>query len=470
MRRGLIILALLTSGGAVICAGVAYWLLREPESEWTTRSPKALERFVDGLADLAKMYRMDAVHHFEEALELDPAFAMAKLHLALLYPSRSERKRMTDELRQVDPERLNTRERFLLHYQLAREDGRSGDSQAIVRSFLEQNPSDPYGIRVQCRLYWEAQEWDAAERCYSHLLVLHPNWVEARNNLGYIAMARGRFDEAEERFRTYRYLAPDQATPHHSLAVLLTVVGRYEEAVQAILKVLAIKSDFCAAYMQQAEIGLVSGDLDLTANALRNLEPIETCDFLAEGGFVCSMQAWLRYLEGDAEGAWQELDGGCLERLDGFDLLAHRIATMTERRQRAAEIERVLSDYRDEVAAQGLPVNASFLAALSAHMEGVRFLAEDDLTLSIERFDAADAMLGYWGGERGSIKLFNRLNLQRVLELAGLTQRAAALRREIEAVNPRLIESFSFPEVDALQRAGVAGLPASFPLREDRLQ
>ena len=125
MKKGLLIVALLATVAGAVCAGVTYWLLRKPESEWTTRSPRALREFSGGLADLAKMYRMEAVHHFEEALELDPSFAMAKLHLAFLYPSRSERKRMTAELRQVDPASLNARERFLLAYQLAGEEGSS---------------------------------------------------------------------------------------------------------------------------------------------------------------------------------------------------------------------------------------------------------------------------------------------------------------------------------------------------------
>ncbi|MEM7351804.1 MAG: tetratricopeptide repeat protein [Acidobacteriota bacterium] len=469
MRKGLLVIALLAIAAGAVCAAVGYMLWREP-GEWTTRSPKALEEFAEGLADLAKMYRMDAVRHFEEALELDPAFAMAKLHLALLYPSRSERRRMTEELREVDPTGLNDRERFLLSYQLAREEGRSGDAKAVLGSFLGEHPNDPFGIRVECEVAWEAQDWEAAERCYSNLLVLHPNWVEARNNLGYLAMARGDFAEAEERFETYLYLAPDQATPYHSRSVLMTVVGRYPEAREAIDKVIELKPDFCAAYTQKGEIGLMSGQLELADEAAKEIEAIEECQPLVERGAVCSLRAWRRYLAGDLEGAWQVLDGVCLERREGFDLLAHRMATMTDRPERATEIEEVLRHYQEKVEASGMPVDAKILTAISAHMAGVRALAVDDLALATERFAEADSMLGYWGGERASIKMFNRLNLLRALDLTGQTKRASALRREIDAVNPQLVETFPLPDVDALQRLGSAGLSASFPLREERHQ
>ena len=470
MRKILLIVIGLAAIASAVFAGVTYWLLREPHPEWTTRSPKALREFTEGLEDLAKMYRIDAVRHFEEALELDPDFVMAKLNLAFLYNSRSERQRILSELQEVESGPLNPREGFLLAYQLARSEGRDGDAEASLESFVGQHPEDPYGLRVQCRLDWEAQRWDEAERCYHHLLGLHPNWVEARDHLGYLAMSRGHFEEAEERFRTYRYLAPEQANPHKSLAELLTVLGRYEEAEGELLEAIRIKPDFCDAYAVRIELGLMSGRLEMADEALRGIESIEACEFLETRGMTCSLRAWTYFLRGDSEAAWDQLAGGCLERLYGFDLLGHRIAVMTGRQEESTEMEAVLSEYRDEVVGAGRPVHAEFLSALLAHMQGIRALAAGDLSQAIEQFSEADGKLGYWGGERASIKLFNRLNLLKALELLGRVPQAEALRQEIDAVNPRLIESFVLPDLETLRRVGDAGISASFPLREDRYQ
>lgn len=455
--------------GAVLAA-CAYWLLRAPRPEWTTRSPRALEELEGGLKNLAKMYKMDAVQHFEKALELDPSFAMAKLHLATLYPSRSERKRLHEELRQIDTQQLQARERFLIAYHLARVDRREADSERVLALFLEQHPQDPFGLRVRCEVAWEAQAWDQAERCYDNLLALHPNRVEAWNNLGHIALARGRFDEAEERFKTYRYLAPDQANPHHSLASLAAIRGRYQEAEREIEETIRIKPDFCAAYTQRVDVGFVSGRLELAARALRELEGIGECSYLQDRGVICALRAWVLYLGGDAESAWRQLDAGCLERLDGYDLLAHRIAVMTGRIETGVAMEQVVSSYRDKVLAAGRPVHARLVGALLAHMQGIRELAEGDLQKAVEHLSEADDALYYWGGERASIKLFNRLNLLRTLELAGRTPQAVALRREIDDVNPRLVDAFPLPDVDALRRIGSPGLPVSFPLREEQHQ
>ncbi len=469
MKRVFLITALVLVSAVAICVGLAILWLRQPEPDWTSASPKAIREFETGLADLAKMYTMDAVRHFEDALALDPTFVMAKLHLALLYPSRSERMRVIEALREAESTELTSRERFLLHYYLARAEGREGDATQALLTFREESPEDPYGIRVQCRVDWESQRWEAAEACYHHLLDLHPNWVEAHNNLGYIAMGRGQFAGAEERFQTYRYLAPDQANPRHSLAMLLTVIGRYEEAEAEIDETIRIKADFCDAYTQQVELGMMSGRLDLAEKGLQQLESIEACSRLRDRGTVCSLNAWVSYLGGDTSRAREYLGEGCLERLDGFDLLAHRIAVMNGQAELGAKMEEKLCRYADKVSAAGRPIHVQFLTSLLAHMQGIQALAAGDLNLAAELLAEADEGLGYWGGERANIKLFNQLNLLRTLELTGQTPQAAALRKEIDSVNPRVVDAFPLPDVDALRRVGSSGLSASFPLREDRI-
>ena len=74
-----------------------------------------------------------------------------------------------------------------------------------------------------------------------------PNWVIAYNQLGYINMSKGRFAEAEERFKSYRFIAPDQANPHDSLGELFIALGRNDEAEESFEKAIEIKPDFWAS-------------------------------------------------------------------------------------------------------------------------------------------------------------------------------------------------------------------------------
>ena len=64
-----------------------------------------------------------------------------------------------------------------------------------------------------------------------------------------------------------------------------------------------------------------------------------------------------------------------------------------------------------------------------------------------EHFAAADEKLGYWGGERASFKVFNRLNWLRALELGGRAEEALALRETIDRVNPRIVDEYPLPDL-----------------------
>lgn len=446
MKKTFILLVLLALAG--VAAG-GYWMLREPQPQWTTDSPQALAEFQLGFDAQSKLYHAEAKEHFARAAELDPKFLVAKLYYAM-GSEKSEREGLRSELAAADRGRLNDQERFLLEYWLARTatEGPEHEPKKILDAFLAEHPDNFHGLRYRCDAYWSAQDWDPAETCYQRLLELHPNWVAAQNSLGYIAMARGQFSEAEERFSTYRYIAPDQANPHDSMAELLITLGRYEEAEASLRKAIEVKPDFCHAYQLRAQIGLFSGRFAVVDKALEDIASFEACGYLEEYGYSCMMSASVRYYGGDAEGAWEAVDGDCLERRQGADLTAHRIAAMTGHTDRALEMETLLHQRRDEALAESRPGDAEYLDAALAHMEGIRELAGGDPTGAVEALSRADKLMGYWGGDKAAFKLFHRLNLLRALELDGEETAAEALRRKIEAVNPRILQDVQLHDLE----------------------
>ncbi len=450
MKKIILIAVSLVALAVALCATATYWLLQEPEPEWTSHSEEALKQLALGLENLSKFYSADAAEHLERAVELDSDLAMAKLHLIFL-PGGSTYRPWLMELGEAELSGSTARERFLLTYWQARFKSGEADPEAILAAYLEQHPEDPYAIKVRCNEVWEKQQWDAAEECYGRLLELHPNWVEAQNRLGYVAMARGRFEESEERFRLYRYIAPDQANPHDSLAELLILLGRYEEAEEELRETVRIKSDFCHAYQQQVQIGLFTGRFDRVEQALRDLEAVEGCARWAESGFGCSIRATVRYFGGDPEGAWQSFEGPCLEQVRGSEMMAHRIAVFTGRLDRAAEMEEIVRQRWDAAVAEEQPVYADFHAALLFHMEGVRALEQGELAVAAEKLSEVDRLLGYWAGEQASFKLWNRLNLLHALEHGGHAARAEALRHKIRAINPRVLDELRLADLEALE-------------------
>jgi tetratricopeptide (TPR) repeat protein len=245
MRRRKLNFVLGTAAVAALAGAalLAHYLMRQSSRAWTTSSPAALAAFEAGLDARMRFYIADAADNFRKALELDPQFAAAKVQLADLSRDGDERKRLRQELETTDLSRLNERERFLV--ELTR--GKREEVPARVARYLADHPREPWGLFVAAGQTWDREEFDSAAELYKRLLEVDPNWVLARNNLGYMAMAQARFAEAEEQFRTYAYVAPDQANPHDSLGELLSLLGRYEEARSELERALAIRPDFCAS-------------------------------------------------------------------------------------------------------------------------------------------------------------------------------------------------------------------------------
>ncbi|MEE8524302.1 MAG: tetratricopeptide repeat protein [Thermoanaerobaculia bacterium] len=440
--------------GAGVAAGVcAFWVLGSGNGPWTTRSPAALEEFLAGFEDRSRHYSYDAVAHFERALELDSDFTAAKLYLAMTLPrDYAEPQRWLAELEKADLTTLSERERFLVTLALERHRGDESGAREVLDDYLAAHPEDPFGIREQCEELWQDQKWNVAGTCYGRLLELDPNWAEAQERLGYIAMAQGRFADAEEQFYTYRFIAPEQAAPHHSLAQLLLMLGRYEEADEALDEALSIKQDFCKAYRTRIRLRSLTGRFAEARAVLDELISIPSCRYYEELGIACSLRAWLSYQQGEADQAWEILSGGCLERCQGFDPTAFRIAAMTGRAAAAAEMKAALQTLYQESVALEKPIYAEYYAAIRAHVDGVERMAVGDLAQAAEHFRRSDRQLGYWAAELASFKLFNRLNLLRVLEVLGHEEQAATLRAEIESVNPRVIDEFRIPDLETLKK------------------
>ena len=292
-----------------------------------------------------------------------------------------ERKRLHQELDRIDLSRLNERERFLVEVARSRHE----DQPAISDRYLASHPEDPWALFAVAGQAWEREEWDAAAGLYTRLLQVDPNWVLARNNLGYLAMAQARFAAAEEQFRTYAYVAPDQANPHDSLGELLSLVGRYEEARSEFERALSIRPDFCASYEHLAGIAIFEG------------RPDEMPPVIAAG-----------------------------------------------REEEAAADEAALEKYVVESRKAGYGKGkARSMEAQALHAQGVRKLSAGEPQAAAELFRSADLTASYWGVGEGRLKLFNLLNLALALDRTGVTREAEAARAKVRAVNPAFASTYA---------------------------
>jgi tetratricopeptide (TPR) repeat protein len=430
MRKLLIGLAvlMLLGGGMMLMA-------RRTDPGWSTDSAEARAALESGLAAQMKFYGYDARQGYQRALELDPDFVAPKVMMLLHSYQRQDREKLAEDLRQVDLTRLTERERFLVRYVLARQDDDAEEAKRIVSDYLEDHPDDPYALTIAAARSWEERDWERAEGYYRRLLEVDPNWVSAQNTLGYIAMAQGRFDEAEELFETYEFIAPDQANPHDSMGELLTVLGRYDEAAAALETALEIKPDFCASYEHLFALATLAGEgvayPEIVARAR------EHCGERMGEVMGCFAELWNDYLQRNFDAPWRDDRKPCMKTYVRESFLLHRLAVATGREATALELEE-LAAKRIEKGGMEAKMSEGFLL----HMRGARALASGEYEEAVSYLKEADRLLLYWGQGRAILKMFNQMNLAAALEGLGEADQAEAVLDRVRKVNPQFAESY----------------------------
>jgi tetratricopeptide (TPR) repeat protein len=455
MKRGVWI-----AGLALPLLGVAVAVVAlRPQRQWTSDSADAIAELNRGLQAEMKLYKNEAAAHYEKALELDPSFVTAKLMLvgAMQTKDKQAIEKLLADVRSTDLDRLSAGEQFLIRYNLAKFDRKPAEAARVIEAHLAAHPDDAFALFSRCTDLWLQPDWEAAERCNRRLLEVDPNWVLAYNYLGYIAMAQGRFSDAEKNFLAYKYIAPDQANPHDSLGELYTLLGRYEEATAEFDEALRVRPDFCASYEHLLLVANLKGDPVMAGAVIARAEASGQCHEKVIASMRCTAALWKHFLVSDWEGAWRVAEEGCLDRVGDLSILIHRAAMLCGRLAEAEALEEKPRKYLKGAAVASESASGEVQAGL-AHMEGVRQLAQGDAAAAVALLDNADRKLAFRGEGQGVFKLLNQLALAEALRAAGLQERATAVVAAVAEVNPRLAELFG--ERGALRIAG-AGAKAA---------
>lgn len=434
MRKALVALSfVLVAAGAMMMVGLS------TEPSWTTDSEEARKTFEEGLAARMKYYHPEARELFETAVELDPDFAAAKLYLSFYEQAWEHKLRLREELRTTDLDRLEPRERFLIEFHAALWDRDLERALEIGRAYVEAHPTDPFGLTHLADLFWQEQDWEAAASTYRDLLEIAPNWVTAQNRLGYIALAQGRFEKAEEHFTTYQYIAPDQANPHDSMGELLVLLGRYEEARRSFERALEIHPDFCSTYQHLLDLVIMQGDIaageEILARAAAH------CSERMVETLGCALVIWEDFLSDSPERVWGEERADCRRLMGEHNFLLHRTAATTGRLEVAEKAEREL-ERRIEAAEEAHHVRLEYPRALLHHMRGTRLLTQERWAEASEAFQEADRRLLYWGEGQGILKLYNQLNLAYAQEKMGREEASKRTLERVAQVNPRFAATY----------------------------
>lgn len=208
-----------------------------PLAQATTSSLEALKAYSFGLSKFAKGDPAGAVPWFQQAIELDPDFAIAYANLGRAYQNMRLHDRMVEALRKAFALRNRTSEREKL------------DISAVYYQFVTFQLEE--AIQT-CELWAQTYPLDFT-----------PHRI-----LGYEYAALGRHDRSAEEFGKARDLDPSQALPYSGLMMAYMALDRLPEARAVYREAHARGFDPEERYA----LAFLEGDKERTAAAAASLE------------------------------------------------------------------------------------------------------------------------------------------------------------------------------------------------------
>ena len=209
----------------------------------TTASEEARKEFLAG-RDLSEKLRLtDSIAHYDKAIALDPNFALAELNRANVSPTAKE---FFDHLKKAVAlaGQASDGERMLIQ---AAEAGANADptkQKEILERLVAAYPKDERAHFTLGGFYFGQQDFAQAINHYKHATEIAPDYSTAFNILGYAYRQNEAYSDAENAFKKYIKLIPNDPNPYDSYAELLLKMGRFDEAITQYNKALAVDANF----------------------------------------------------------------------------------------------------------------------------------------------------------------------------------------------------------------------------------
>ncbi len=176
----------------------------------------------------------EAITHFGKALEINPLYVQARVRLGFSYLALGEHKQASASFREA---------------QRAREE-------VACRRIEEAEAAMARGaIGVASDIYKDAFHEDLS-------------FFQQLFDKGMVHLRSEAWEDAAETLREAAELCPRFADVHNYLGVALAEQGRYEPAIRAFERSVAINPEYLVAWLNLAYCGWEAGEIDLTERAL----------------------------------------------------------------------------------------------------------------------------------------------------------------------------------------------------------
>jgi tetratricopeptide (TPR) repeat protein/TolB-like protein/predicted Ser/Thr protein kinase len=203
----------------------------------TTSSPDAYRAYMQGLAFHQRNQEPQAISFFEQAIGLDPTFALAMTKLAVAHSNSGHWDLRIQYAKQALDlaDRLGPRERYYIEaYYYSSFDEQLGKAMAAYKKVIELYPDHESALNNLGVLYAEVGRLDEATQLARQAVALDPRFVISNNNLANYLARAGQPDESRAVLEAFLRADPTSASAYRQLTDTLIIQGRLDDALAAL--------------------------------------------------------------------------------------------------------------------------------------------------------------------------------------------------------------------------------------------
>lgn len=214
----------------------------------TTSSKEARAAFLKGRDLAERLQAQEAKQYFEEAVELDPEFALAWMQLSFTQPSAKEFFATFAKAKEF-AEKVSEGERLWIMGFDAGINGKPMEQREYFTQMVELYPLDERAYNQLGINFLGQQEYAEAVVQFKKAVEINPIFSTPYNQMGYCYRFLENYEEAEKAFQKYIELIPDDPNPYDSYAELLMKMGKFDESIENYQKALEQNPNFAASYV-----------------------------------------------------------------------------------------------------------------------------------------------------------------------------------------------------------------------------
>ena len=182
----------------------------------------------------------EAMLKYQQALEMNPHFALGYAKLAILYtrqyildsePAKLKLAQSNAALAiRYNPNSANG---LLSQALVFLYSGRTKEAFDYFSKSLNVDPGNPETLLYKAQGLRNMSKWKEAEQVYNQIISERPNYWPAYNELGWVLFREAKYKQAAEAFDDAANAAPDVALPLANLANMYLDLGKRDEAIAA---------------------------------------------------------------------------------------------------------------------------------------------------------------------------------------------------------------------------------------------